>query len=142
MTQTIQIGAMRHLVTLRQAVHTVSARGGISTQWAIVVTFRAEVTPMSATEVERAGQPQGTRMVRVRSRYLTNALGSDPDPKYRLVYDGRAFEVVSIMDVGERSRFHEILGVELVTVQDDGVGVDVSLPCEGNYTPYFFLMGA
>lgn len=112
----IRAGACRHEVTIQQMSESVSTRGGVTPTPSTLMVWRASAEPLSATEVVRAGQSIGTRLVRFRGRYVGRVV--TPDPKYRLKYDDRLFEIVSVVDADERRRETEILGVEVVTEED------------------------
>jgi SPP1 family predicted phage head-tail adaptor len=70
----------------------------------IATSIPAAIWPISAQETIKAGEMTNIITHRVRMRYRANMKAN-----YRLVYGTRYFNIVSIINVGEKNRWTEML---------------------------------
>ena len=75
---------------------------------AIATSIPAAIWPVSASETLKAGGMINTITHRIKMRYRANMRTS-----YRLVYGTRYFNTVSIINVGEKNRWIEMLCKEV-----------------------------
>ena len=77
--------------------------------WSDVITVGASIEPLSGRElwIAQQVQPQVTHRIRCRMLHGIN-------PKMRIKYKGRTFNIKSILNGGERCRQLEILAVEKI----------------------------
>ncbi len=95
-----RIGAMRHRVTLEDAVRIADAGGGASIEWQATASVWAEIQPKSGREVFESDQLGGrvTHDVRMRFREGVTA-------KMRIFHAGRLFDIRYVADVGGRGEW-------------------------------------
>lgn len=94
----MNIGKMRHRVTVQTASMTKDVVGGDVRTWATTATVWASIDPVKGEEVQGPNQvlAKVTHNVKMRHRALTT--------EQRLVFDSRIFEIVSVLNIGERDR--------------------------------------
>jgi SPP1 family predicted phage head-tail adaptor len=93
----MKAGDLRHRVILQRPIE---IRGtdyaDVQRTWQDVATLWASVEPLSGREFFANAEMQGELTARVRLRYRPGVT-----PKMRLQYDGRIFEIQSVMNVNE-----------------------------------------
>lgn len=97
-------GKLRHRVKLQTLTRTPDAGGGYTETWTDTATVWAAVEPLQGTERLRAMQVSPTLSHRIRMRYRANVTSA-----MQAVYNGRAFDITSVIDPGERHRELELL---------------------------------
>jgi SPP1 family predicted phage head-tail adaptor len=103
----MNIGRMRHKVTIQRPAQIPDNGGGYQDGWAAVATVWAEVTPLRGREFFQAQQTQTeiTHKVRIRYRNVTN--------DSRLIFDKRVLNIKGTpINVNERNEVLEIHCVE------------------------------
>jgi SPP1 family predicted phage head-tail adaptor len=108
----MRAGTLRRQITIQSRSSTPDTFGQSVRTWSNLVTTWADIEPLSGRELEvaRAVQPEVTHQVTIRYRTgLTDVM--------RIVYQGRYFNINSILDVGMR---HEILQMLCTEGLDDG----------------------
>lgn len=100
-------GRLRHRVTIQALTRTPDTGGGYTETWSDTATVWAAVEPLAGTERLRAMQVSPTLSHRIRMRYR-----ADVSSAQRLVYNGRAFDITSVVDVDERHRELQLLAEE------------------------------
>jgi SPP1 family predicted phage head-tail adaptor len=108
----MRAGTLRRQVTIQARSSTPDTFGQSVRTWTNLVTTSADIEPLSGRELEvaRAVQAEVTHQVTIRYRTgLTDAM--------RVVYQGRYFNINSILDVGTR---HETLQMLCTEGLDDG----------------------
>lgn len=107
----MRAGDLRHRVILQRPIE---IRGSdyadVQRTWQDVATLWASVEPLAGREFFVNREMQGELTARVRLRYRAGVT-----PKMRLLYDGRVFEIQSVMNVGED-------GVELELMCAEALG--------------------
>jgi len=99
------VGAMRERVAIHGQTQAIDAAGQIATTWALKTSGDtwARVRPLSAGEKFLAGRDQGVRGYMMFVRYRT-----DIDTNSRIVWRGRVFDVLGVLDRTEQRQFLEV----------------------------------
>lgn len=99
-------GQLRHRVSVQSRTRVSDGQGGYTETWATVTngaTF-AKIEPASSQEVFRANQLKHVVTHKVTIRFLDGITSA-----HRVVFDGRAFNVRSVLNPGERGRVLSLL---------------------------------
>lgn len=107
----MRAGQLRHQVAVQSRTLTSDGMGGQTESWETKYTVYAGIWPVSARERVQAGQMETTITHRLRLRYqagITTAM--------RVVFDGRTFEIVSIINPDERNISLDLLCTEVESV--------------------------
>jgi SPP1 family predicted phage head-tail adaptor len=97
-------GKLRHALRIEQVSESRDAIGGAVESWAEVVTVRGSLEPLSGRELIAAAQVHAEVTARARFRYVSGVT-----PKMRIVFDGRQYDILSVIDSGMRHRWLELL---------------------------------
>ena len=101
-------GQLRHTIQIQASSESQDPMIGENIPtWNTIATRRAFVRPKSGKEVLQATQQHAEVTHLVTMRYLKNITS-----KNRLIYNGRDFEIVFVIDVEERKRWLELLCIE------------------------------
>ena len=84
-------------VTLQSQTTTTDGAGSISTTWTTVATIWARMKPVSAAQVALAGRDDGVREYDMIARFRT-----DVNSTWRVLWDGRKFDVRSVVNKDEQ----------------------------------------
>lgn len=103
------VGAYRHRVTVQVVTETQNSQGEPSTDWADETTVWTSVEPLVGRELLLAQQTVALVTHRVGLRYLAGLTA-----KKRLVFNGRTFNILNVMNLEERNREMEIMAQEIV----------------------------
>src|SRR5690348_10364992 len=95
----MRAGNLRERVRIERPIETQNAIGEPTTVWELVADVSAEVLPLSGSESYFAAQRNAKVSHLVRMRYVPGITA-----KMRAVYKTRLFNIVSTLDVEERSR--------------------------------------
>jgi len=106
------IGIKRHRVDLERATTVQTDTGALAKTWTRIGRVWADVTPIRGEELTQAQQLTATVSHRIRLRW--SAAGATLTPADRIKWGGRLFELVSVIDVGERRRELEATAREVV----------------------------
>lgn len=98
------IGDLNKRMSIQSPTQTADGMGGWTTTYATVATVWAAVWPTSAKETLKAGQTSMEITHRIRIRYRAGV-----DPSYRILFGTRYFSIMSIINVGERGEWLELL---------------------------------
>ncbi len=96
----MRAGQLRHRLEVQRVTATVLDEHGEPTHsWSTEATIWGAVEPTGGDERLQAAQldPEVTHKIRIRARITVT-------PAYRVLYDDRTFEVLSVIEVGERMR--------------------------------------
>lgn len=105
----MRAGRLRHRVTIEQVSEDVDSAGGPIKEWTSINTVWANVRPVRGREFSGAAQVTAEVTHRVFMRYLANLTSAD-----RLVFEGRVFDIESVINIDERNVELEILCTEAV----------------------------
>lgn len=106
-------GLMRDRITVQQFNKAVDAHGDVrddlGENWVTVCTVYAQISPISGREFYAAEQSQSEVSHKIRCRWFPGL-----KTEQRLVYRGRIFEIVSVIDWSNRHESYLIMAKELV----------------------------
>ncbi|MGD9803802.1 MAG: phage head closure protein [Hyphomicrobiaceae bacterium] len=94
-----RIGALRHRIVLESATRTTDGGGGAFLTWLQIAELWASITPANGTETVVADQITGRISHEIIVRYR-----ADIAPAMRFRLGSRIFEIVAVLDIGERHR--------------------------------------
>lgn len=106
----MRLGPLRHRVAFEARSATRDEFGQQVEGWAQVAQVWASIEPLSGRELLAAQQVQGEVTHRIRCRYVPGL-----ETAHRAVFNGRAFEVRSIINTRELNAALEILAAEGLT---------------------------
>ncbi|QHB18274.1 phage head closure protein [Mannheimia pernigra] len=95
----MEIGKLRHCITLQQQINTQNDYGAFVTTWQNIATVWAEIKPISGRELNSANQTHAETTVQIWLRYLPNL-----DHTMRVKFSDRLFEIVAIQNWRELNR--------------------------------------
>jgi SPP1 family predicted phage head-tail adaptor len=95
----VKIGKLRHRIAIEQVAETRDADGSVIEGWSAHATVQASIEPISGREYIAAQSTQADVTHRIRLRYLSGIT-----PKMRVNYNSRIFDILSVINVGERNR--------------------------------------
>ena len=96
----IAIGDLRHRVRLQALALTPDGGGGFTESWSDLAEIWARIQPVAGVELMLGEQRQHRVTHDVMIRYRLGI-----QPSQRLIYDGRVFYVLGIVNAGERDAF-------------------------------------
>lgn len=102
---------LRHRVTIQQPQETADGLGGVSISWQDVAEVWAQIVPLNGGESMFAFQQQAQVSHRITIRYR-----ADVDASMRIVFEGRAFNIRSVVNVQEAKVMLELLAQEGVAL--------------------------
>ena len=105
----MQIGKLRHRITLQKQVNTVNDYGAAVTTWKNVATVWADVRPLSGREYFSAQQVQSEITTQIWLRHLDGI-----KPSMRVKFGKRFFEIVSVLNTQERNVSLQLMCKEAV----------------------------
>ncbi|MGV6989651.1 phage head closure protein [Testudinibacter sp. P80/BLE/0925] len=111
----MQIGKLRHRITLQQQISTLNSYGSAITDWEDVATVWAEIKPLSGREYFAAEQVQSEITTQIWLRYRP-----DIQPTMRVKWGDRTFEVVSAINHNERNTALQLMCKERINGQRHG----------------------
>jgi SPP1 family predicted phage head-tail adaptor len=95
----LKIGKLRHRVTIEQVTETRDADGSVIETWATYATVQASIEPVSGREYFAVQSTQADVTHRIYTRYVSAVV-----PRMRVKYGSRIFEILSVINTGERNR--------------------------------------
>lgn len=101
------VSKFRHRITIQSVTEASDGQGGQDLTWATDTTVWALITPASSWESMQAMQLQTPITHKVTMRYRAGLT-----TKNRLLYDGRVFEIKSIINPGEENFALELKCIE------------------------------
>ena len=102
-------GQLRHRITLQSVSTTPDSSGDRVEAFATFATVWARVEPLTGREQFIAQQIQSETNYRVEIRYRAGVVAT-----MRVLFGGRTFEVVSVLNVGERNSDLHLMCRELL----------------------------
>lgn len=110
------IGKFRHRVTIQKYTPTHDSFGEEVKEWVDVCTVWAGVEPLRGREFFRAQTIHAEVTTRVSIRYRGGI-----SPKMRVVFDGRFFDILSVINEEEKNKEIQLMCKEMIT-GGDGYG--------------------
>lgn len=96
----LQAGSLNRIISIQQRSSAVDGFGQEGVTWTDVLTnVHAAVEPLSGTETVAAGAQIGEMMLQVVIRYRPNVVVN-----MRVLYEGRIFNILSVLDDFSRHR--------------------------------------
>jgi SPP1 family predicted phage head-tail adaptor len=96
----MEAGKLRHKLTIQQKTITTDAFGGAIETWSdMAVNVWASVEPLSGRELATAQSVYAETTVKITMRYLSSVI-----PAMRIVFEGRFYNIQSVVDVDMRHR--------------------------------------
>lgn len=93
----MRAGRLDRTVNLQRLTETVNMAGTVNAAWATFATVRAELVSNTLTETGYAFGEADNDALAFRIRYR-----SDLTTKDRLTYEGRAYDVIGVVEIGRR----------------------------------------
>jgi len=103
----MRAGLLRKKITIQELSSAQNEYGEAEDTWQEFATVRAGVEPLREREYFEAKQTQSESTKKFRIRYLAGVTN-----KMRILYDGKTFDIESVIDTDERHRELVILAVE------------------------------
>jgi SPP1 family predicted phage head-tail adaptor len=95
----LKIGKLRHRIAIEQVTETQDTDGSVIEIWSAYATVQASIEPLSGREYIAAQSIQADVTHRISLRYMPGIT-----PKMRVNYSSRIFDILSVINVGERNR--------------------------------------
>jgi len=93
-------GKKRHRVAVQSyTVTSRSAQGDPIRSFSTVATYWAQIEPLTGREMDRGDKQEQIATHRITMRFFTPGM----DASYRMVFKTRVFNIVNVINVGERS---------------------------------------
>ena len=105
----ILIGVLNKRITIQTSTRTSDGMGGFSTIWVEVRKVWAAIWPISANELTQSMQGNLEITHRVRIRHIASFR-----PEYRILFGTRYFNIISIINPGERNEFLDLMCKEVL----------------------------
>ena len=100
----MQIGDLRHSVTIQYSTRVADGAGGFTVTWATAAEVYAAIWPISAKETVQAMGQAMTITHRIRMRYRANIRSS-----WRIKHGSRYYNIVSIINPNMDRKWLDIL---------------------------------
>jgi len=100
----MQIGDLRHSVTIQYPTRVADGAGGFTVTWATAAEVYAAIWPISAKETVQAMGQAMTITHRIRMRYRANIRSS-----WRIKHGNRYYNIVSIINPNMERKWLDIL---------------------------------
>ena len=105
----MNIGKLRHRITLLNQVNDVNDYGASVQTWRTVATVWAEVRPLSGREYFSAQQVQSEVTTQIWLRYIDGI-----KPSMKVKFANREFEILSVLNIQERDVSLQLMCKETV----------------------------
>jgi len=102
-------GSLRHRCWLLTPTHAGDGYGTVTTTWGTATVCWGSLEPLRGREWIESGMENSEISARFRMRYFAGVA-----PTMRLSFGSRTFEIVAVLDAGERHRELELMLKELV----------------------------
>lgn len=100
----MNIGKLRHRVTVQQMTETRDTTGEVLETWTDVATRSAYVEPKSGSEKDKRGVETVENTYKVTLRYQAGLVTT----ARRLIYKGRLLDIESVINVNEANATYEV----------------------------------
>lgn len=95
----MKIGKLRHRITLQEYTSSRDSFGAEVETWSDTATVWASIEPLSGREYFAAQQVNAEISTKITLRYRSSV-----KPTMRVLYEGRVYEILSVINAGERNR--------------------------------------
>jgi len=103
----MRVGTLRHIATIEQLVKGQDAAGGKTESWVVFSKAWCAISPLSGREKYYSQEKHATATHQITIRYLAGV-----EPKMRIKARGRVFDIVSVINPGERDKMMQIIAEE------------------------------
>jgi SPP1 family predicted phage head-tail adaptor len=109
-------GELRWRVSIEQNNRTQAANGQLTESWSSVIECWARIRTPTGRELLNAQQRKATLSHVITIRYQPSATSGVPavDPKMRVNYKGRIFQISAVQNIDERNRQLDLHCTEVV----------------------------
>jgi SPP1 family predicted phage head-tail adaptor len=104
----MRAGKLRHIITIQRPTDTRNDYGEVVEGWEDVITTRASAEPLQGREYFASQQVRSETTTRFRIRWP----GMPITPDMRVMFEGRAYDIDSVIDPNERHRELHVMAVE------------------------------
>ena len=104
-------GYLRHRCWIKEPTHTNDGYGGITTTWGTTTVCWGALEPLKGKEWFDSGMENSSITSRFRMRYVSGI-----SPTMRLYFGTQEFQIISVIDAGEKHRQMELMVKRLVEV--------------------------
>ena len=105
----MRAGPLRHRIAVEQVAEHQDPDGSVIEVWSTYATVHASIEPITGREYFAAQSTQADVTHRISLRYLSGTI-----PKMRVNYNSRIFDILSVINVGERNRELQLMCRESV----------------------------
>jgi SPP1 family predicted phage head-tail adaptor len=109
MALTFKTGDLRHRVIIQRVNEAQNDTGEIVQSWATYVSAWCQILPLSGSEFIAARQANAEVTHTIKCRYYRGIT-----PRMRILYGSRVFEILAVMNWGERNEELRIMAKETV----------------------------
>jgi SPP1 family predicted phage head-tail adaptor len=95
-------GTLDRLIRFEHAAETTSASGEVSLTWALLVEVWGSKEPLTGRELFAAQQASAKVDTRFRVRYSPAVDEVSPDETYRIICEGKTYDITSVLETGRR----------------------------------------
>ncbi len=103
----MRVGSLRYLVSIEDYTESDNDYGEEIKSWSRYVYAYARISPLSGTEKYISAEKHATATHQITIRYVSGV-----EPKMRIVFGERIFEIVSVINVGERDKMMQLIVTE------------------------------
>lgn len=100
----MRAGKLRHKVTIQQPTLATNSIGEATKTWSTYAQAWANVQPLTGRELFASQQVNAEQTVRITIRALSGVV-----PTMRVLFDGRYYEILSVIDREERGIYMELM---------------------------------
>jgi SPP1 family predicted phage head-tail adaptor len=100
----MRAGKLRHQIVIQNMIESHNSYAEVETSWVDYATVYAAIEPIQGREFFAALQVNAETTVRIRIRYLSGVT-----KKSRVTFEGRIYNIQSIIDADERHREMQLM---------------------------------
>ncbi len=100
----MRMGRLRHIGSIEEYVETKDDLGGYSKAWTEYTKVWCAIHPLRGDEKYVSAEKHATATHQVTIRYKSGI-----NPKMRLISRDRTFEIISVINVGERDKMMQLI---------------------------------
>ncbi len=103
----MRTGTLRHTGSIESYIETIDSVGGVTKVWAQFCQVWCSIQPLTGNEKYVSAEKHARATHQVTIRYKNGI-----DPKMRLLSRGRIFEIIAVINVGERDKMMQLIAEE------------------------------
>lgn len=105
----MRAGLLNKLLSIQERVETQDSYGEAKATWQEVAKVYGSIYPVRGTERYMSMEKHATATHEINIRFMQNI-----SAKHRIVYDGREFDILSVLNIAERNKQMKIIAKESV----------------------------